>query len=339
MKTKQVSIRLFPLLIIILVIIAIIITAIVVLNRTGNEKKDEIIHQYAGSGTVDDPYRIEKVEDFIKLLRNIANGTTYKDTYFKLINRLDFQDDSSYLDINDTTYGDLNADGNIDGVKLELTTGNGFYGVIDEESSSFEGNFNGDNKTITNLIMNIPEGNTKTNIGLFENNKGTISNLRIIGNITTTNEYIENINMNIGMLASRNEGTIQSCRIEGNIKVLENAENANILIGGIVGENVGTILDSSSSVNIESNCQKAGITARNTVDSNILNSGVITNCSNNGEIKETSNSNNYTAGIVAENNGVLTSCTNNGKVEAKIAGRNCMFFIWKYSFLSKHSKS
>ena len=65
MKTKQVSIRLFPLLIIILVIIAIIITAIVVLNRTGNEKKDEIIHQYAGSGTVDDPYRIEKVEDFI----------------------------------------------------------------------------------------------------------------------------------------------------------------------------------------------------------------------------------------------------------------------------------
>ena len=39
MKTKQVSIRLFPLLIIILVIIAIIITAIVVLNKAGNEKK------------------------------------------------------------------------------------------------------------------------------------------------------------------------------------------------------------------------------------------------------------------------------------------------------------
>lgn len=339
MKTKQVSIRLFPILIIFILIIAITVTVIVILNTKDNKKQDEIIHQYAGSGTVDDPYRIEKVEDFVKLLRNVANGTTYRDTYFKLINKIDFQDDSSYLDINDTTYGDINSDGNIDGIKIELTTGNAFYGIINNNTNSFEGNFNGDNKTITNLIINIPEGNNTTNIGLFGNNKGTICNLRIIGNITTTNEYIENINMNIGILAARNEGTIQSCRIEGSIKVLENSENANILIGGMVGENVGTILDSSSSVNIESNCQKAGITAKNTVDSNVANSGIITNCSNNGEIKETNNSNNYTAGIVAENNGVLTSCTNNGKIEAKIAGRNCVFFDWKYSFLPKHCKS
>lgn len=339
MKTKQVSIRLFPIIIIILVIIALIVTAIIVLNTKEKREQDEIIHQYAGSGTVDDPYRIEKVEDFIKLLKNVANGTTYKDTYFKLINKLDFQDDSSYIDINDTTYGDLNKDGNIDGIKIELTTGNGFYGIIDEKSSFFEGNFNGDNKTITNLIINIPEGNTKTDIGLFGNNKGNISNLKMVVNLATTNEYLENINMNIGIIASKNEGIIQSCKTEGNIKVLENIENANILIGGIAGENVGTILDSSSSINIESNCQKAGITARNIVDSNIPNSGVITNCSNNGEIKETINSNNYTAGIVAENNGILTSCTNNGKVEAKIVGRNCMLFIWKHSFLSKYSKT
>ena len=331
MKTKQISISIFQIIIFIIVIVAIIFTIIFLVknNKKDYNTSEKINHQFAGAGTAEDPYKIEKVEDLIKLFINISNGNSYKDTYFKLINKLDFLDDGSYLDTNDTTYGDINEDGNITGIKEELTSGNGFYGIInkyikiDGDSTtiySFEGIFNGDNNQITNLQITIPVVNNQSYIGLFAKNKGTISNLRIIGNINSTNETIENANMSIGMLTSKNEGIIQSCRVSGSIKISENSENAKILLGGLVGENCGTILDSSSSINIESNCEKAGIAAKNSVDSNITDSGTITNCSNNGEIKEISYSNNYTAGIVAENYGILTSCTNNGKIQAKLVG-------------------
>ena len=330
MKTKKVSISIFQILIFILIVIAIIIIIVAIVNNKNKHNNvSELEHQFVGTGTLEDPYRIEEIEDFVKLLTNISEGNSYKDIYFKLMNKLDFLDDASYLDIISTTYGDLNQDGNVTGIKNELTTGNGIFGIINKyvEISddgtiihSFEGNFDGDNKQITNLQINLPVVNNQSYIGLFANNKGTISNLRIIGNISTTNEMIENTNMFIGMLAGKNEGTIQSCKVEGSIKLSENADSAKVLLGGLVGDNIGTILNSSSSINIESNCQKAGITARNIVDSNISNSGNITNCSNNGEIIDESNRNIYTAGIVAENNGILTSCTNNGKIVAKCVG-------------------
>ena len=331
MKTKQISISIFQIIIFILVVVAIIFTIFFLVK---NIKKDynaseDINHQFAGTGTLDDPYKIEKVEDLIKLFINVSNGNSYKDTYFKLMNKIDFLDEDSYSNINDTSYGDINEDGNIAGIKDELTSGNGIYGIINKYVKmdgdntticSFDGSFNGDNNQITNLQITIPVVNNQSYVGLFAINKGTISNLKIIGNINSTNEIIENTNMFIGMLTSKNEGTIQSCTVAGTIKISENSENAKILLGGLVGENIGTILDSSSSINIESNCEKAGITAKNSVDSSIANSGTITNCSNNGEIKEVSYSNNYTAGIVAENYGTLTSCTNNGKIIGKIVG-------------------
>ena len=158
MKTKKVSISIFQILIFILIVIAIIIIIVAIVNNKNKHNNvSELEHQFVGTGTLEDPYRIEEIEDFVKLLTNISEGNSYKDIYFKLMNKLDFLDDASYLDINSTTYGDLNQDGNVTGIKNELTTGNGIFGIINKyvEISddgtiihSFEGNFDGDNKQI-----------------------------------------------------------------------------------------------------------------------------------------------------------------------------------------------
>ena len=122
------------------------------------------------------------------------------------------------------------------------------------------------------------------------------------------------------MLAGKNSGIIQKCKAEGEIKLVTDKETE-ILVAGLAGENVGKIIDSVNEVNIESNCTKAGVTAKNTKIEGTEDSGVITNCTNNGNISEEKSYNKYTAGIVALNEkGTITNCTNNGKISGKKVG-------------------
>ena len=100
MKTRKVSISVFQIFIALLVIIAIIagvVVTIKVINK-GNEKSI-----FAGNGTAEDPYRIENVEDLVKLAQSVNKGETYKDKYFSLLDKLDFQDDTCYKNIEDTS--------------------------------------------------------------------------------------------------------------------------------------------------------------------------------------------------------------------------------------------
>lgn len=320
MKTRKVSISVFQIFIALLVIIAIIagvVVTIKVINK-GNEKSI-----FAGNGTAEDPYRIENVEDLVKLAQSVNKGETYKDKYFSLLDKLDFQDDTCYKNIEDTSFGDINQDGKTETIKIELLSGfttiGGTY-LDDNSISSFEGIFNGNDKTIKNLIINISNTNQSEFVGLFGNNKGEISNLRIMGEINIS-ENLENTTLYIGMVAGKNDGKIETCRTEGTIVANINEANSYAEVAGIVGENTGEITDSSSNVNITSNQLKAGITAKNTKNENITNSGKITNCTNTGEIKEEKSTNNYTAGIVAQNQkGSITSCTNDGNIQGKLVG-------------------
>ena len=43
-----------------------------------------------GDGTAEDPYQIASVEDLLQLATDVNSGTTYEDTYFKVMNDIDF---------------------------------------------------------------------------------------------------------------------------------------------------------------------------------------------------------------------------------------------------------
>lgn len=324
MKTKKVSISVFQLFIAIL-IVGIIITLIVVLNKSN---KFEISHvkleNFEGSGTIEDPYKIETIEDLVKLSLNVERGESYKDKYFSILNKLDFQNEQSYKDANSKTFGDINKDGKVDTIKNELTNGLGFAPIGGKkkkdttEVTCFEGTFNGNDNTIKNLLIDISKTDLYDYAGLFAYNKGTITNLKITGKIIA-NKDIENKTICIAMLVGKNEGEIKVCKTEGEINVIMNKENSSAKVAGIAGENTGKITDSSNNANIISNQLKAGIVANNISNENIKSSGIITNCTNIGQIKEETNTNYYTAGIVAKNQkGNITTCNNEGRIQGQL---------------------
>lgn len=326
MKTKKVSISIFQILILIVVIIAIVVVTIVVKNEIAKNKVTPVEELFTGTGTKEDAYQISKIEDLVKFSIKLNQGESYKDQYFILSTSLDFQDDNSYANPQDTSFGDLNNDGQIDTIKQELTTGKVFIKAEktnkkdkDNKEIAFEGNFNGNGKTINNLLMDVPEDQIEDSIGLFRNNCGTIQDLKVVAKMFVPN--VEGKTASIGIIAGKNSGTLQKCKVEG--EMVANTENTNntIMIAGIVGENTGTIVDSSSDVDITANHLKAGIVAKNVNTGDNENSGVITNCTNNGYINELENTEQYTAGIVAINEkGKITNCTNNGKLEGKLVG-------------------
>ena len=51
----------------------------------------------------------------------MERGESYKDKYFSILNKLDFQNEQSYKDANSKTFGDINKDGKVDTIKNEPT--------------------------------------------------------------------------------------------------------------------------------------------------------------------------------------------------------------------------
>lgn len=324
MKTKRISISIFQILIFIVVIIAIVSAVMVLKNIIIKNNTKPIENKLLGTGTKEDAYQISKIEDLITFAINLNRGESYKGKYFILNTSLDFQDDNSYLNPQDTSFGDLNNDGQIDTIKQELTTGKVFIkskksSNKDTEKIVFEGNFNGNGKTINNLLIDVPEDQVADSIGLFCDNCGVIQDLKVVAKVFIPN--VEAKTANIGIIAGKNSGTLQKCIVEGEIVANTDNSNNTLIIAGMVGENTGTILDSSSDVDITANHLKAGIVAKNIRSDGNENSGVIANCTNNGHISELESTEQYTAGIVAINEkGKITNCTNNGKLEGKLVG-------------------
>ena len=188
METKKISISIFQIFIIVVIIIALVVVAIVVKDLIKKNTEEPVKNVFLGTGTKEDAYQISKIEDLINFSINLNQGETYKNQYFILNNSIDFQDDNSYLNPQDTSFGDLNNDGKVDGIKQELTTGQVFIKVgSDNEKNNqnnepiFEGNFNGNGKIISNLIIDVPAEQINDSIGLFYNNQGIINELKVAG--------------------------------------------------------------------------------------------------------------------------------------------------------------
>ncbi len=275
----------------------------------GKGKDDKTPGVIDGEGTEAKPFFIESIEDLVEFSNKVNSGTTYENQIVKLAVNLDFQSEDSYVDSKNKTYGDINGTNGAEELKTELTTGTGFKS-IGNNNQQFKGTFDGQNRTISNLYINVAE-NYKGLFGYVGNN-GSIKNLTISNaninceaeNIGTLVGYvdggtIENVRVNKGLLVgNRNVGgivgrcinntTIKYCINESEILakgIISNASGTYFsVVGGISGEVVrSSILNSYNTgiVHTEKGMLIGGIVGAVTGNSSLINS-----CFNNGKVGE-----------------------------------------------------
>ena len=138
------------------------------------------------------PLTIGSIEDLVDLSIAVNEGTTYEGETITLLTSLDFDNPESYRNSEDTSYGDINGNEIVEPIITELTEGLGFMpiGKITGThaelglplANSFNGTFDGNGKTISNLYIN----RTNESAALF----GDISSKATIKNLTIKNPEI-----------------------------------------------------------------------------------------------------------------------------------------------------
>ena len=254
---------------------------------TGGDEIEEIIED----GSLEHPYKIEYIEDLVELSLAVWNSETekYENKYFLLTKDLDFQDRGCYRNPDNTSYGDVNANGKEQTIIEELTNvGNGMGNascMIGNEYKPFTGIFLGNKKEIKNFYLKGSKANSKANtcIGLFGQNNGTIKDLSISGIIERSTSMGEGA---AGGIAGINNGEISNCMN----KISINNSNMDTADGAILKSTSGGI---------------AGI-----------NNGKISNCYNVGKIKGYVDYDYPTiGGIVGQLNGEIINCYNDGEID------------------------
>ena len=258
----------------------------------GKGKDDETPGVITGEGTKDKPYLIESIEDLVEFSNKVNTGTTYENQIVKLAVNLDFKSEESYAD-------DKNK-------MEELTTGTGFTSIGNVQKQ-FKGTFDGQNRTISNLYINVAE-NFQGLFGYVGSN-GSIKNLTISNaNINCEADYI---------------GTLAGCVYGGtieNIKVINGVVKGNRSVGGIVAifQNKATIKNCTNSSDVTAN----GILS--TVDnqykayvggiSAVCNNSTIMNCHNTGQIDSIKGTSIGGITGTAHSDSIIESCYNEGKI-------------------------
>src|SRR6056297_3754225 len=165
--------------------------------------------QPSGSGTAEDPYRIETLEN----LHWLSQTNSVWDKHFIQTADIDatptsgWDNDSGFIPI---------AKGNV-----------------------FGGSYNGKGHSIHGLYINRPGINL---LALFE----WVDNNSRIDSLSVRNVNISGTDMYGGGIAGINSGIINHCSSSGSI-------SGNEIIGGLVGNNYGTIKNSYSTCTVDAN--------------------------------------------------------------------------------------
>jgi len=175
------------------------------------EPEQEPLHEIQAPEGYASIYKIEELYN----IRNTLTGS------YILMAYLDFTQDSSYTNPNDTSFGDINGNGTTEGIKTELTTGAGWM-PVGTSSTYFTGTFNGNGYKIENLYINRGSADY---VGLFGNNKGTIRQIGLENASVTGRNYTGGlIGYNYG------GGIIETCYATSNVSGAS-------YVGGLAGYN------------------------------------------------------------------------------------------------------
>ena len=215
---------------------------------------------FNGDGTSGSPYLINNRADLDKLSELINAGTApYADAgkWYRLENDI---------------------------ILPEIFKGTSNHTPIGTSDHSFIGNFDGNNKIISNLTVNTTSGYA----GLFGRvNGGTIKNLGVTGSVIGTS-YVGGI---AGSVSVGSGGTISNCYTTCTVTGSVN------YVGGITGRNDGTVNNCYATGAIKGTYYVGGI-----IGSNI---GTVSACYATGAISGA----NYVGGIVGDNyGGTVSNC-------------------------------
>mgnify|MGYP001853275010 CR=1 FL=1 len=248
--------------------------------------------------TEETAYQIWCIEDLVEWSQNYAK---YQDAYIELRRTLNFKSRLSY------TNGKILNCNSIEELKdlLTNTSGSGFTPI-----NNFKGTFDGKDFEIQNIYENI-----SGNAGLFARVTGTIKNLKISGNIISSNSYA-------GGIAGIGEDNlyISGCKNYCNIIATSEIENANGSnygsAGGIVGRcGYGVIINNCANIGDINAIHGGGIIGYEYAATEII----CINSYNKGIIK----SSNTAGGIIALTTaGAINiyNCYNVGEINGSNAG-------------------
>ncbi len=272
------------------------------------------------AGDATEPYEIYCIEDLVEWSQNYSN---YLNNCINLGRTLNFKSNLSYVD------GKILGCNSVEELKdlLTNTTDSGFTPI-----ANFSSTFNGKGYEIQNIYIN-----TEENAGLFSKATGKIENVKISGNITSTEKNAGGIvagdvdtTINLEVNECENKAKVVSLRkagggIAGNGNGIQitNCYNYGEIYsygterpstnyeigcaGGIVGTNCADIQDCVNEGNVSSTITAGGIIGYRYMDFNIV------NCYNTGEINGTT----YSGGIIGETKagiGNIYNCYNLGSI-------------------------
>ncbi len=208
--------------------------------------------------------------------------------------------------------------------ELASDAANGGAGWDPIAGPHFQGIFDGNNKVISDLIINR---RTEDNVGLFKNNYTGA----IIKNIGLANVNIIG-NKNVGGLVGLNEGSIENSYVAGEITAEGRIEMSGTemfpmqlfylgeYVGGIAGKNSGYIIDSHASSYIKGDANTGGITGENT--GSIINSyskGILTGTNS---VAEAPTSFINVGGLAGSNSGSIKDSYSTGNINGELFYQN-----------------
>ena len=264
-----------------------------------------------GSGTDDEPYTINSIEDLVVFASNVSEGNTYEGETVKLGVSLDFNSNKSYVEPYRTNYEQYGYAGEL---KTLLTSGEGFKAIGSTQENSFYGTFDGDYHKIYNLYIGSLEYDR---IGLFRLCYGNIRNLGLEDIKYSTNIVVDKAGVHEGGIAGQlaTTGRIENCYVTGNIVTTLSS------IGGITGYTTGNIINCYSNVNITNNVQTEQVSGMELkmggIAATLSGTGSIINSYNLGSLDCTSKiMNTKLGGILGESNSTntISNCYNLGDI-------------------------
>lgn len=275
----------------------------------------------------DTTFIINSIEDLVFFSYDVTtNGNKYENQTVKLGTNLDFSSDKSYVDPNRTDFAKYGYTGPL---KQALRSGTGFnpIGELTTATSQnlFYGTFDGDNKAICSLYINI-DTDEQVLAGLFSVSYGEIINLGLVdANITVQGLQGAQVAVtSVGGLVGMSYNNIYNSYVTGRINVTGDSW---INSGGICGViRNGDIKKSYNLATIgckniaekqgDNNIACGGITGGVQENDNVN----IEECFNRGNINADGGNVYVTVGgIIGTNNGSnnvkLKKCYNNAKIQ------------------------